>query len=299
MRFLRIALPLALIALCLMLTDGRAALARLADVSPGWMIATLCLLNAVTLLSAMRWRMTAAALDLRIPMGEAVREYYLAQLANQTLPGGVLGDAARAVRSRKGGTMRRAAQAVVLERVAGQAAMATVALCGVCWKLVSSAPRLTESAAVPLALWLPAGLLSLLLAAGGVLAIAGSGERRDAWRTAAHRSLLHQFPAQATLSLIIALLTVAAFVTAARATGSVLSPGMAALIVPLILTAMLLPTSVAGWGWREGAAAALFPMAGLSPETGLAASIAFGIAALISALPGAFFVTRTRTAHPK
>ncbi|WP_237220297.1 hypothetical protein [Salipiger sp. CCB-MM3] len=55
------------------------------------------------------------------------------------------------------------------------------------------------------------------------------------------------------LSLAIAGLTVAAFVTAARASGSLLPAGHAALIVPLILTAMLLPASVAGWGWRARA----------------------------------------------
>ncbi|WP_237220298.1 lysylphosphatidylglycerol synthase transmembrane domain-containing protein [Salipiger sp. CCB-MM3] len=95
MSALRLLLPLGLIGLCLWLADGREALRRLSELSPGWGLATLALLNAVTLLSALRWRRTAAALGLQMPRGEAAREYYMAQFVNQTLPGGVLGDAAR------------------------------------------------------------------------------------------------------------------------------------------------------------------------------------------------------------
>jgi len=57
-------------------------------------------------------------------------------------------------------------------------------------------------------------------------------------------------------------------------------------LVPLTLVAMLLPISVGGWGLREGAAAVLWPIAGFSAEAGVAASIAFGLAALAAALPG-------------
>jgi len=294
-RLLRLLPPVALIALCLMLTDARATLARLSGLSAGWVVATVLLLNAVTVLSALRWRMTAAALELQLPLGLAVREYYLAQFANQTLPGGVLGDASRALRSRHGGPLRRAAQAVVLERAAGQAGMAAVALGG------AGAMLMTQGAPadLPRFIWLPAGFLALLLLGGAALALRGATGRDGGWRLAAHTALIRHLPAQAALSLVIALLTVAAFATSARATGSALAPVAAAFIVPLVLTAMLLPASVAGWGWREGAAAALFPLAGLTAEAGIAASIAFGIAGLASALPGAFFLRRVPSVEPQ
>nr|WP_269150506.1 lysylphosphatidylglycerol synthase transmembrane domain-containing protein [Frigidibacter albus] len=292
---LRLLLPVALIALCLMLTDARATLARLSGLSAGWFIITLALLNAVTVLSALRWRMTAAALDLQLPPGLAVQEYYLAQLANQTLPGGVLGDASRALRNRHGGPLRRAAQAVVLERAAGQAGMAAVALGG------AGAMLMTKGAPadLPGIIWLPAGFLALLLIGGAAVALLGASGGEGGWRLAAHTALIRHLPTQAALSLVIAALTVAAFATSAAATGSPLAPVAAAFLVPLVLTAMLLPASIAGWGWREGAAAALFPLAGLTAEAGIAASIAFGIAGLISALPGAFFLRRVPRVEPQ
>ncbi|MCA0998009.1 lysylphosphatidylglycerol synthase transmembrane domain-containing protein [Alloyangia pacifica] len=290
MSALRLLLPLGLIGVCLWLADGREALRRLAELSPGWGLATLALLNAVTLLSALRWRRTAAALGLQMPRGEAAREYYMAQFVNQTLPGGVLGDAARAARSRQNGPLSRAAQAVVLERAAGQAGMGFVALTGLVLMLAGvGGPSALGFAP---SLWLPGAMLVLMLGALAVLASQRRG-RAQGWRAAARIALLGQWRTQGALSLVIAALTVAAFVTAARASGSLLPAGHAALIVPLILTAMLLPASVAGWGWREGAAAALFPLAGLSAEAGLAASIAFGLISLLSALPGAFFLRRS------
>ncbi|MAQ82805.1 MAG: hypothetical protein CMH12_06195 [Maritimibacter sp.] len=306
MRWLRLLLPLVLIGICLALADGQGALDRLAALSPGWMLATVVLLNAVTLLSALRWRVTAGALGLHMPWWGTAREYYLAQFVNQTLPGGVLGDAARAARNRQGGTLGRAAQAVVLERASGQAGMAAMLALGLIGVALPSGPGTTGTAyaagatgpQVPLVVLLPAGVLALMLTATGVLIFTRAG-RPDGWRAAARSALLGRFPAQAALSLAISALIVAGFVTAARASGSTLPSGTAMLIVPLILTAMLLPASVAGWGWREGAAAALFPLAGLGADAGLAASIAFGLAALISALPGAFFLQRrTSNAAP-
>jgi hypothetical protein len=52
-----------------------------------------------------------------------VREYYLAQIVNQSLPGGMIGDAGRAVRARAQAGLLAAGQAVVFERLAGQIAM--------------------------------------------------------------------------------------------------------------------------------------------------------------------------------
>ncbi|MDO6584020.1 lysylphosphatidylglycerol synthase transmembrane domain-containing protein [Salipiger sp. 1_MG-2023] len=285
MRLLRIALPLALIALCLWLGDARGVAARLAGVSLAWLGLAAALLAGVTALSALRWRMTAAALGLNMPAGSALRDCFMAQFVNLTLPGGVLGDVARAQRSRRGAGLKIAAQAVVIERASGQVGMGALLALG-----LALSPRV-----------LP-GLAWGLAAAPGALAaglVLWGLRGRGSWARAIRAALLGRLAAQAALSLSIAALTILAFAAAARATGSALPAADALLIVPLILTAMLLPASIGGWGWREGAASALFPLAGLASGAGLAASIAFGLAALIAALPGAFFVLRPGVAAPE
>lgn len=52
-----------------------------------------------------------------------------------------------------------------------------------------------------------------------------------------------------------------------------------------------------GWGWREGAAAALFPLIGATPSAGIATGVAYGAMMMIAAIPGLFFVWRLGAAH--
>ncbi len=58
------------------------------------------------------------------------------------------------------------------------------------------------------------------------------------------------------------------------------------LIAPVLVT-MLLPITIAGWGIREGAAAALWGSVGLTPAEGVAVSVAYGVLVLLGSLPGA------------
>ncbi|MGN5381369.1 lysylphosphatidylglycerol synthase transmembrane domain-containing protein [Streptomyces lasalocidi] len=80
---------------------------------------------ATTVLSAWRWQLVARGLRIRLPFGPAVADYYRALFLNAALPGGILGDVHRAVRhGQSAGDLRRGVKAVVLERVAGQIALA-------------------------------------------------------------------------------------------------------------------------------------------------------------------------------
>ncbi|MBD3766253.1 MAG: flippase-like domain-containing protein, partial [Rhodobacterales bacterium] len=95
-RALQLAGTLAALAVLWHLADGPQAARRLAGADPGWLLAGLAALTLQTVLSALRWRLTAAQFGIRLGAAEALREYYLAQIVNQLLPGGVVGDAARA-----------------------------------------------------------------------------------------------------------------------------------------------------------------------------------------------------------
>lgn len=289
---LRLALALALMIAVWHWADGWVALARLAAADPRWLGLAFAALHAQTVLSALRWRLTAAALGLPMGRGHALREYYVAQAVNQTLPGGVLGDAARAVRARAQAGLPLAAGAVVLERLAGQGALIAVLAAGLC--LAALAPGAATLGALlwPVAI-IPAGAAATVL----VLRSLRHHPRLARLWLGATRALLapHLWPRQAALSLAIVSLNLLAFAAAARATGTSLGLAEAMVLIPLILFAMLLPLSIGGWGWREGAAAGLFPVLGASPEAGLAASAAFGALVLAAALPGLLWLAPRRT----
>ncbi len=103
---------------------------------------------------------------------------------------------------------------------------------------------------------------------------------------------------QVPLAFVIVGLNLTSFSLCALATGTALSLESIVVLVPLILCAMLIPATVAGWGFREGAAAALFPLAGATATAGFAASLAFGLVILAASLPGLFVLLGQRPNHP-
>ena len=264
--------------------DGGAILAHLAAAHPGWLLAATLMLSAQIVLSALRWRLTAGALGQGLGRRLAIREYHLAVLANMALPGGVLGDAGRAVRMRDvaGAGLARAATAVVIERLAGQVALAVALVLG-------------------LALW-PGGVGAALLGVVALLGVAAAAVWVGRHGPALATRLSGAFASawlrggiwrrQLSLSIAILAANLGAFAAASAAIGAPLDPGAAFLVLPLTLAAMLIPLSIAGWGLREGAAAALWPLAGYSAEAGIAASVAFGLCALVAALPGLVVLAR-------
>ena len=73
-----------------------------------------------------------------------------------------------------------------------------------------------------------------------------------------------------------------AFVVAARTAG-VDAPLLQLLpLALLVLAATSVPTSIGGWGLREGVAAAVFAAAGLGAATGVATAVVYGVMVLVS-----------------
>lgn len=287
-RAVRVAVSLVALVTVALMVGSEEVLSRLAQADPALLAAAFLALNAQTVLCAARWRLTASRVGQRIGIYDAVVEYYLAQLINQVAPGGVVGDVSRAARVRHLGGLAAAGQAVALERLSGQIALAAVGITAI-----------TATAVFPGGLrWPPvvgfciaalvASLLLLRLLSRNILLrermprIVGKAAR-VAWRALAAPEVRYR---QIVLSLGTTLCNILAFAFCAWATGTDLSLGAAAALVPLILTAMLIPVGIAGWGFREGAAAALMPLAGASAGAGAAASVAFGAMLLASSGPG-------------
>lgn len=261
-----------------------------------------------TVFSAWRWQLVARGLRIRLPLGPAVADYYRALFLNAALPGGVLGDVHRAVRhGQSAGDMGRGVRAVVLERVAGQIALAVT---GVAVLLVLPSPvrEETRNLAPPLALAV-VGALAVVLA----LRMNRSSSRRGrALRRTlgeAREGLLSRRngPGVALSSLTVLTGHVAMFVVAARLAGSTAPVLVLLPLAVLALLAMGLPLNVGGFGPREGATAWAFGAAGLGASTGLAVAVVYGVLSFVASLPGAlvlvarwYAATRagSRTAEP-
>ncbi len=173
----------------------------------------------------------------------------------------------------------------MLERASGQVATAIITV--IALALAGSA--------------LPSGTAGIALMAGGIIAallVAAvlrlrhqpAGMLATFWRDT-KRALLGRsaWLPQLTASLAIAASYVGVYALAGIALATP-APGTWLPLVPLVLLAMVVPVSVAGWGVRESVAAATWTAAGLNPADGTALAIAYGALILVSSLPGLVFL---------
>jgi glycosyltransferase 2 family protein len=123
-------------------------------------------------------------------------------------------------------------------------------------------------------------------AAAGALVLVGPAPWASVVLGVAVLGALVRWPAVVGASLVASAGHVVVFLVAARAV-DVDAPLTTLLPIALVvLLAAAIPLNVAGWGPREGVAAAAFAAAGLSAAQGAAASVLYGVLALVATLPG-------------
>ena len=254
----------------------------------GWSLALAFGIGAVTIgCCAWRWSLVAASLGVPMRMREAFAAYYRSQFLNTTLPGGVAGDVHRAVRHGLDiGNVGRGVRAVVFERVAGQAALAVIALVVLAVLPSPVRSRVPLASAVVVAAGLGAALVLWAV-------VRGRSARwirvlRAEW-TQINNGLLARRTVVSIMcaSAVVVAGHLATFLLAARAAGATAPLRLLLPLTVLALLAMSLPLNIAGWGPREGVAAWAFGAAGLTAAQGVATAVTYGVLVLAASLPGA------------
>ena len=280
--------------------EPREIMAQVERLSPGWVVLALFISVLQIMLSAWRWQFTASRVGAPLRFNYAWREYYLALLINQLLPGGVLGDAGRAHRHARQAESRGSAwRAVIIERTSGQVAVVILTLAAL---LLS--PLWHAVLGWPVSLVIVSGLCMVTaLVWQGLILLPAS--KLPAWwhsmRLDIKRGLFSPgvWPLQLASSMAIVMSYGLVMVCAARAIGVELAALQILALAPVLLLAMLVPLSVAGWGVREGAAVATWALVGLPTAQGVAVSLAYGVLVLISSLPGIWVaLSRHHRAQP-
>jgi uncharacterized membrane protein YbhN (UPF0104 family) len=265
-------------------TEGFVAGVRVLGV--GDLFAALGIGLVTTVLCAWRWCLVARRLGLRLPLGQAIADYYRALFLNSVLPAGVLGDVQRAVRhGREEGDVGAGVRAVVLERMAGQAVV-----------MVAGVAVLLAGPARSVGLVLVAVVAVVVVGYVAARRWVGLGSR---WRRTVddvRTGLLARdaLPGIAILSAAALAGHVLLFLVAMRAAGATQSAEELLPIIIVALLAMGLPVNVGGWGPREGVTALMFAAAGLGAAQGLTAAVAYGLLGLVASLPGALMLVRRR-----
>lgn len=265
-----------------------------------WLWLALVIGIAQVMLSAYRWHFTARSLDIPLSFLAAWREYYLASLINQVLPGGVVGDAYRAKRHADESARRSQAWlAVVIERFSGQLMLFVLTL-GVLVFSTTWHQALSDAwvdVSTSKALMGVMGLTALLIVTAWLIHQSMRRPKRNPnrpahWISIALQGIRHAFwptsrlIVQLASSAMILVSYIAMFVVAARALDVDLSTTMLIILAPPLLLAMVIPVTVSGWGLREAAAAGAWATLGLNPAQGVAVSVAYGLLIFLIALPG-------------
>lgn len=240
---------------------------RAAASLPWWALCTGVALGGVGVSAqALRWRLVARRLDIRINVGSAVGRVWQAAFLNSVLPGGLAGDALRALDDSSDATSGTGRQAVA----SGFAAVAAERLAGTAVVFTAAAVALAS-----LAPFVAAGC-----GAAAVVAVA------VAWRW------MRRLPARDILTVaVLSVLGWAAFagifVVATAALAPEVVPGAMPVVAAVSIAGMSVPIGVGGWGPREATSGWAFELVGLDPAAGVTVSIGYGLMALCSTLPGA------------
>lgn len=297
----RLALSVVLLGAVALWVEPFEIAAEVRQFAPGWVLLALGISVVQVVLSAWRWQLTATRIGVPLRLSYALREYYLAMLVNQLLPGGMLGDAGRAHRHAAQAASRGSAwRAVIIERASGQVAALVATLAALTlsplWLAVVPLPVIgalvvTAAACCALFFWL--------------LYRRGAGFSRQnrvtrwlgEFASDLRRGLLAPgvWPRQVGTSLLVVLSYASVMWCAARAIGVDIPAWQLFSLAPVVLAFMLIPFSVAGWGVREGAAASIWLAVGLPAAQGVAVSLAYGVLVLLGSLPGAWVALKRRT----
>ncbi|MEM7443444.1 MAG: lysylphosphatidylglycerol synthase transmembrane domain-containing protein [Pseudomonadota bacterium] len=297
----RLIISIGLLVFAWVVIGGAETLARFAHVKTEWVILAVALSVPQIIISAQRWRFTAARLGAQLGAKDSIAEYYVSTFVNQVVPGGVTGDVLRAWRHVRrtpehGVPWGRIARAVFFERAAGQVVLLIVMAAGIAtWPAaIGTAP---PSWLVP-AIGILGGVTILVIAIGRVvhrLRSKGGETAVGRFVADAKAALLSPrvLPAQLGMSSLIVASYLITYWCCGKALGTDIPIITVITVVPAVLMAMLLPVSIAGWGLREMAAAALWPLAGMSAADGIAIATLYGLVVLAGSLPGAIFVRRS------
>jgi uncharacterized membrane protein YbhN (UPF0104 family) len=262
--------------------------------NPIYLLAAALLLLFQPLVMVIRWHWLLACFEHIISYIKLTSILFISLFLNQFLPASVGGDAVRIWYGRQEGVPLAAiAASVLMDRVC--------ALFGLLIMIALLLPLAHRVIADPSVV---VGLGVLVLA--GVIGIIGLALLRP-WTRLPKKTrfmVILAFPTNTfyrlcsrpkillmtlALSVAVHLITTLCLYCIIVSLGEHLSVLQAAVLLPPITLAQMIPISIGGWGVREVAAVAALTSAGLDPTHSLAISLMFGMLVAVASLPGALF----------
>jgi uncharacterized membrane protein YbhN (UPF0104 family) len=266
------------------------------------LVALLIALHAV--LSALRWRVLVIHLGGNVTLGTALSGVLVERFVNQAVPSPIAGDGARFVEiTRTGQGARIIAASIAIDRL-----FAFAGIFGVVALVLPAALWFTTSGDY---LW---GIAAIASAPFLGLAALAMVPRRQ-WDVLRRMPLLHYpvgllillrttvltpgvFAKSVIISIAAQTIPIPCFLILAWDLHIPLAAIDAAVFVPMILLASVIPISIAGWGVRESAAVVLLSLVGIAPSDALSLSVLYGVISLMMGCVGGIVWLSARMLRP-
>jgi uncharacterized membrane protein YbhN (UPF0104 family) len=268
-----------------------------------FLVAILIALHAV--LSAIRWQALVIHLGGKASLWTALSGVLVERFVNQAVPSPLAGDGARFVEvTRSGQGARIIAASIAIDRLfafGGIFGVVALVLPAALW-LTTSVDRLGGIAAIASVPFI--GLLTLALVP------------RRRWDALRQIPLLRYpagliillratvltprvFAKSALISIVAQAIPIPCFLILAWDLHIPLATIDAAVLVPMIMLASVIPISIAGWGVRESAAVVLLSWVGIASFDALSLSILYGIITLVVGCFGGIVWLSVRIMRPR
>ena len=292
---IRAGLGVAVVAALLWRYDARPIFRILSREHPAYFAAAVALYLVGQMLSAYRWRLLAALLNVHGRYREFLAYYFVGMFTNLFVPGLLAGDAARSVYlGRRHGRIGEAVASVVADRGVG--------LLGLFW-LAAIAALFLNVAAIPRSIIAPTVAVGAIALAGFLAApfiarlihLMPRPIRRAGGIVAPYlHHPAHLLPAIA-LSIVLQIILAAAQYVLASGIGLSAPLSIFILCVPIANVLASLPLTFNGLGIRESAYLVLFGMAGMRKEDAIALGLLWFAATLVGGLTGVIAFVTTPT----
>jgi len=266
-----------------------------------YIVAALAAIFTGLVVSAFRWKAYLDALELPLPYGTLFRLYFVGTFFNAFLPTGIGGDAYKAVRlGRDKDSMAPAFASVFLDRFAGVVGMAAIGLVSSGYLLAAGKANKNGQAAVPIvALVASLGIMGIaiilllggerLLGKGRLIKHEGIGGRVRRAMRSIHTAARHPDAAARgyLFGVIFQALVMTYHILIGKALGITGVPLMTyASIMVLSSLATMIPLSINGLGFREGAYIWALGRYGIHHDQALAFALLVLAMLLLSSLAG-------------
>src|SRR5258708_6174704 len=279
---IRILVSLALLYLALRGINFTVIQLRLSQINLGWIAFALVITVVQIFIGALRWREISQLCQAPLTDLQAFRYNMIGAFFNQTLPSSIGGDAVRLwLVNRTGAGWRAATYSILTDRAIGLIALALIIGANLPWSYGMIADFNGRLALVFVDFAALAGGLGFLLLGHlpwNWLKTWWPTKHVHACSVIANKVIFDRRsgPKIAVLSLSIHVLAVGIAWCAVPSIAAPADFGQIFLLIPPIMLITMNPSSIAGWGGREGTMMVAFGYAGPAQTDGTVVSILFG-----------------------